>query len=493
VRRALIALVAVLVLAGLAAAAVPILEERAATEVKAAVERDGSTKVGKVEVSLFARSIALEDLRFTANGMGGSIKRTQAQGLAWPLGELLSGRTPFSGWSIGDPLQAGHIELKDVDIADLSTNGHWSARAVAVEDLDVARFDGQYVGQFPVTVLTARALGALTLRRLDVTNLMVALPGMGETIGTAKMQAEHYDRGRLETLSLGGIEATLKTAAAPLYKLEHIDTRKLDGSRVLAAMSSASWAPNAPMGRIQVDDFSATGFGGELFSTYGLSLKSIAWRTEREADQKSRSRLRFEGFVYSPPLRGLQGLQARAALTAMGLKEVKVDLDCQFSEDRPKGEVGYGPCKLIGDGLGEVELSARLVHADAPFWRAVDDLDRTAFGASKVELASAKLVIADKSLLERGLKVLSSINGHSVAETRKDFAQQIRDYQPPDIMISQDLTKFLDTLARFVEQGGTLTIVAKPEQPLDIARAGTLWRPGADVVGALGLTASLSR
>jgi hypothetical protein len=60
-------------------------------------------------------------------------------------------------------------------------------------------------------------------------------------------------------------------------------------------------------------------------------------------------------------------------------------------------------------------------------------------------------------------------------------------------MISQDLTKFLDTLARFVEQGGTLTIDAKPEQPVDLGRLQALMRPGADVVGALGLSASLSR
>jgi hypothetical protein len=344
-----------------------------------------------------------------------------------------------------------------------------------------------------VTVLTARTLGALAMRRLEITNLMVALPGTGDTIGTAKLEVERYDRGRIETLGLGGVEATAKEASAPLYKVERIAAHSFDGSRVFAALSSASWVPGAPMGRIHVDDFSASGFGGELSSNYGMTLRSITLKTEREGDQRSRSDLRVEGFVYSPPLRGLQGLQARVALTAMGLKEVKLDLDCESSEDRQKGEMAVGPCKLVGAGLGEVEFASRIVHADAPFWRAVDDGDVSGLPQSKVSLGSAKLVLADKSFLERGLKALSTINGLSVADTRKNLAQQIRDYQPPDVMISQDLTKFLDTLGRFVEKGGTLTIEAKPEQPLGLERLGALWRPGADVAGALGLTASLTR
>jgi hypothetical protein len=493
VRKGAIALVAVALLAGALVAAVPILEERAAAEVKAAVESDGSAKVGKVEVGLFARRIVLEDLRFTDNGGGGSIKRAEGAGLAWPLGELLSGRTPLTGWHIGDPLRADRVELKDFDIADPIAGGRWSAHELTVEALDLARFDGRYNGQYPMAVLTARVLAALTMRRLEASNLMVGLPVTADTIGAAHLSLEHYDRGRIETLNLNGLEATAKDAPAPLYKVERITAGKLDWTRVLAAMSSAGWVPGAPMGRIHVDDFSISGFGGQMFSNYGISLKGITLQTEHLDDKGSRSRLRFEGFAYSPSLRGLQGLQGLFALQAMGLKEVKLDLDCAGDEDRQKGEMGFGPCKLVGVGLGEVEIGGRIVRADAPFWRAFDDGDLAALGESKAGLGSAKLVLADKSFLERALKALSLTTGRSVAETRDGLAQEIRNYQPPDVMISQDLTKFLDTLARFVEQGGTLTVDAKPEQPLDLGRLQALLRPGADVVGALGLTASVSR
>jgi hypothetical protein len=493
VKKGLIALAVVVVLVGAAAAAVPILEEHAAAEIKTAMESDGTTKVAEVEVGLFTRRIVLKDLRFAANGMGGSAKLVEGRGLAWPLGELLSGRTPLSGWALGDPLQADHVEVKYLKIADLIGGGQWSADEISVEGLDLARFDGRYDGQFPAAVLTARTLAALTVRHLEARKAVAALPGTGDTIGAAHVAVDDYDRGRIGSLSLEGNEATAKDAMAPLFKVELISAHKLDWSHVLAALSAAGWVPGAPIGRIHLDDFSATGFGGETLSNLGISLKSVTLQTERESEHRTRSRLRIEGFVYSPPLRSFQNAHARLALTGMGLTEVKLDLDCGGSEDRQKNELQFGPCKLVGAALGELETSGRIVNADPAFWQAVDNGGAAPLGESKAALGSAKLVLVDKSLLERGLKLLSTYSRKPVAETRKNLAQEIRNYQPPDVMISQDLTKFLDTVARFVEQGGTLTIEAKPDPPIELTRLQSLASPGADVVGVLGLTATVSR
>ena len=68
----------------------------------------------------------------------------------------------------------------------------------------------------------------------------------------------------------------------------------------------------------------------------------------------------------------------------------------------------------------------------------------------------------------------------------------MRRYQPPGILITDDLTKLLDTVARFIESGGTLTLEAKPETPLGIDKLAYLRRPGPDLVNMLGLSATLS-
>ena len=89
----------------------------------------------------------------------------------------------------------------------------------------------------------------------------------------------------------------------------------------------------------------------------------------------SRTRTRIEGFVLAPPLRGLEGLSMRMALQSMGLKDVKADFDCYGTEDQGKGELTLDRCALVSPGLGEIELSARIVNADAIFWNALDEGD----------------------------------------------------------------------------------------------------------------------
>src|SRR5258708_36322190 len=186
-------------------------------------------------------------------------------------------------------------------------------------------------------------------------------------------------------------------------------------------------------------------------------------------------------------------MEMRMGGTSMGLKEVKLDLDCTSSEDRAKGELALERCGLVGPGLGEIGLTGKIVHADPAFWRAVDDGDLLALSESQAGLGSARLVLVDKSLLERGLKALSAVTGQPVAVTRSNLARDISRYQPTGVLISENMTKLLDTVGRFVEQGGTLTIDAKPEPPVDLEQLQTLWKPGADLVRVLGLSASLSR
>ena len=256
---------------------------------------------------------------------------------------------------------------------------------------------------------------------------------------------------------------------------------------MIAALSSDQWRPGAPSGRFHVENASLSGFGGDTLARYGISLGSVSIETNHVGDKVSRSRTRIEGFVLAPPLQGLEGLQVRMALLSMGLKEVKLDLDCTATDDRAKGELALDRCALSRRrAWAKIDLAGRIVHADQAFWHAVDDGDPAALDQSTAALASARLVLADKSLLERGLKALSTVTGQPVSATRANLARDIRRYQPTGVLISQAMTKLLDTVARFVEQGGTLTVDAKPEPPVGIDRLRSLASPGADLVGVLG-------
>ena len=487
--KKVIAALAVVVLAGAAVAAVPIVESHAAASIKTEIERDGTTKVGTVEVGLFERRVALLDLK-SAGDAALSVGRWEASGLAWPLGELIRGRTPLAGFDWGDPLRADRIELRDVRLVDSATASGWSMGSLVMEGFDLARYDGRYQGGYKFQVLVARALGALTIRRLDERNVLFSLPGSNDTFGAASAVVDRYERGRIASLTVSSLEATAKDDPAPLYKIADIKSAGIDMTRVIAALSSDKWQPGAPIGRVPVDSFNASGFSGEMLARYGISLGSVGLETVREGDKLSRSRTRVEGFVLAPPLRGLQGLQTRLALQSMGLKEVKLDLDCAGTDDRAKGELTLDRCALVGPDLGAIDLTARIVDVDPPFWRAIDDGDLLALNESHAGVGEMKLVLADKSLLERSLKALSAVTGKPVSETRSNLASEIRRYQPAGILISEDMTKLLDTIGRFIERGGTLTLDAKPDPPIDIARFQPLTKPGADLVRLLGLSAT---
>ena len=183
-KKAVIAAVVAVTVAGVAVAAVPAVQEYAAARIKAEIERGGGATVGGVDVGLFDRRIELRDLKST-RGAEISIGRWEASGLAWPLEELLRGRTPIAGFRWGDPLRAERIELRDVRVVDRAVGSDWSLSSLVVDGLDLARFDPDYEGPYGFQALTARAMAALSFRRLEQGNAVFAMPGSGDTFGIA--------------------------------------------------------------------------------------------------------------------------------------------------------------------------------------------------------------------------------------------------------------------------------------------------------------------
>ena len=88
-RKSVIALVAVVVLAGAAVAAVPVIERHAAASIKSEIERNGTAKVDEVSVSLLARRVTLVNLKSKSAAEELNVGRWEASGLAlaascWP-------------------------------------------------------------------------------------------------------------------------------------------------------------------------------------------------------------------------------------------------------------------------------------------------------------------------------------------------------------------------------------------------------------------------
>jgi hypothetical protein len=490
VKKLLIAAVVIVLLIGGAVAAVPLVEKRAAAQIKVEMERDGTTTVGAVEVGLFDRSVLLTNLRSKQFGEI-TIGRWQASGLAWPLDELIRGRTPVSGLQLGDPLQAARLELNDLHVIEDKAN--WSVSSLVIEGFNLERYDPPPAGSAnPLSHLVARIASALSMARVEQKDTVVTdIKGDGVALGTVSIG--QFDKGMIGSIAGAGLEVTPKSAKAPFIRVADLKLTNLDLRRAFAAMGQLTWRPGMPVGRVGLDAANVSGFSGEALAHYGISLGSISSETTHEGQDVKRSRMRIEGFVLAPPLRGLETLQLRVGLQAMGLKDLRLELDCAGTEDRAKSEVSVDRCALTGPELGVVDLSAKLVGADAAFWRAVDDGDSSALLRTKAGLNGARLVIADRGLVERSLRAVATTSGQPLASVRAGFAQEVRRFQPPGVLITEDMTKLLDTVARFIETGGTLTFDAKPDTPIGVDRLEYFRRPGPDLVNMLGLGATLSR
>ena len=420
-----------------------------------------------------------------------SIGRWEASGLSWPLGELLRGRSPLLGLRLGDPLQARHLELADLRIVD--DGATWTIGSLIVDGFDLARYDTTGVGPLQFGPLAARIARALSVAKFEQKQTVYSAVGQGDRTAVADFTVENFDHGRIGVIALAGLETTPKAASAPVLRMSELKVAGLDLTRPLTALSSPSWRPGMPIGRISVDNASASGFGGEGLARYGISLGSITTETTHEGKKVSRSRTRIDGFVLAPPLTGLEGIQVRVALQMMGLKEVRLGFDCAGMEDRTKAELSIDRCMLAGPDLAEINFAGKLVHADDAFWKAIDEGDSLALARSKAALGAARLVIADKGLLERSLKAYSMSSGRTVPEMRALVAREVRQFQPSGVLITEELTKLLDTVARFVETGGTLTLDARPDPPVGLDKVSYFRIPGPDWVSLLGLSATLSR
>jgi len=489
VRKGLVAALAVVLVAGAAVAAVPLVERHAAAAIKADLERDPALTVGSVEVGLLDRKVVLKALRFRRAGEL-TVGRVEASGLAWPLAELVEGRTPFAGLDLGDPMQARHLALRDLGLSD--ENGRWTVGSVAIDDFHLERYEPLRAPD-QLTHLLARVAAALSIGRLEQKDTAFAQLSTGDRVTVASLVIERFVRGEVGAMAMTGLAFTPKPPRDPVFGLADFRLTDLDLRRVAKAIGSAGWRPGLPVGRIDLGSASLSGFSGEAFTRYGISLGSITQQSQPDGKDVRHARLQVEGFVLDPPSSNREGLQIRIVLQAMGLKQLKLASDCAGTEDRAKGEVSIDRCAVGGPDLGEVSLSLKIVQADAPFWRAIDEGNTFALLGSKAGVGGAKLVVADRGLVERAVKAIAATSGRSAAEVRAAFAQEVRRFQPPGILITEELGKLLDTVARFIERGGNLAVEVRPESPIGLDKAPYFARPGPDLVNLLGLSATLSR
>lgn len=489
-RKLLVAIGAVVALAGIGVAAIPVAEDYAARRLKEGLAREG-VRAETVRVGLLDRSVRLGGVAGGPNAAL-TIADWEASGLAWPLDELLKGRLPFAGLNWGDPLRVARLHMRDFRLAQPDIGGSWTIGELTAVGVDLPRYDATYEGPHFSEAMVARLLGALTFDRLEQ-SAVAHQTFDGSAYSAATIVFGGYERGLLKTLEMKGFETRTANARAATLSVAEVAASGVDLRRPIGIASSLEWEPGAPIGRVPVASARLSGFAGDLLGRYGISLGSVTSETTREGADISRSRIAIEGFVLAPSLRSVEALGTMMVLQAMNLREVRLGFSCDTVDDNAGRQFRVQDCALSAPGLAEISLAASVVDADEEFWRAVYDTDIFALLGTTAALASARLVVADRSLLQRALQAKASFGGTTLAAERAALATEVRRYRPSDVLITQDMSRLQDTIARFIEQGGTLTVEARPQPALGLDKLDYLLKPGADLVSALGLVATLGR
>ena len=208
-RKSVIALAAVVVLAGAAVAAVPVIERHAAAQhqERDRARRHGQGRRGERRPVRPAHHASEPEVQ----GRRGGAQRRPLAGVGAGLADRRAAGRPHAAWRAS----AGAIRCRPTAsssrtcaMADKRRRRPMEHGRAADRGLRPRALRSRpTTGMFRFAVLTARAMGALTMRRLEQRNTRITLPGTGETVGLASVVLEGYERGRVAALAMAGIDA----------------------------------------------------------------------------------------------------------------------------------------------------------------------------------------------------------------------------------------------------------------------------------------------
>ncbi|RLJ71246.1 hypothetical protein BCF55_1545 [Hydrogenivirga caldilitoris] len=154
-------------------------------------------------------------------------------------------------------------------------------------------------------------------------------------------------------------------------------------------------------------------------------------------------------------------------LRELGYEEVYINAMLSFSFYADSGELLIRKVRIEVPGAFRLELSLNLSGVDRELIRAVtenggEDVNYLAQKLSVVTLKGGSLTLSDLGLRERLLRKEAQITGKEVEQVKREIAQQLKPKRS-----SEFDAKLYGALKELVERGGSISLEAKPEEPVE--------------------------
>ena len=157
----------------------------------------------------------------------------------------------------------------------------------------------------------------------------------------------------------------------------------------------------------------------------------------------------------------------QAALKAHGLEKVKASAELSWDWDPNKGGAALKSA-FQSDRLADLKIDAALSGWEIKKMAAAQAAGEGDLFAAFARLDGFSLVLADKKLLDAVFDISAIEMGGTGAELRRSAPAMVRLSGAAVAAANPRLADYVDAVADFVGEGGTLEISAKPEAPVPL-------------------------
>lgn len=433
-KKLAIILVAVIVIVAAAAFGADRLAQRSATsQIDAFVARpDVAGSYGRVTYSLWRRTIEIDDLVLQpAPDQPIHVGRLMIDGVG-PFGSAL--------------FQPDGSIMVDLRAHLLTTTDAAHAATTTIGDLDVRGFHGvlALLSHRPVTKEDWQAwLGGITIDRLDITDLAVAVAETGTKMTVGHLLIEQMKPGAVDRLSLDKVALDLPRGAA-----------RLGRSEIQGLAYAFGDGPGAPP---------------RVFVAQGRVAEIATGRDGHEATAKE-FQLTTGGTLEKPEewtvtVKSVDiPATAVPALTSVGYERVTLDLTSKSTYDAQQGVID-SQSEITAPDVGNLGVSIRIgnYQADA----ASQDTAALLKRLGEAQLDRFELHYVDASLIDRVLRFYAQSSGTDLAAIRQRLIAPLTAQR--STVADKPVAADFDAVIAFLQKPGALTIVAAPPQPVAFA------------------------
>ncbi len=250
-------------------------------------------------------------------------------------------------------------------------------------------------------------------------------------------------------------------------EIESVEWRDIDASALVPYGLKGETPPTSARDLLDLGSISVRAARGyvndKLFSDLPeASISTIAFDWLALSDVKAEAkgaRYDFTAFLENGPSK------ARDIMTEYGLDKVEADSGFSYQWDSKKGRASV-VSDYVAPALATFSVDANfngMALADLDPEKAARDGAAALF--DEAALVDFEMVIDDAALLDAGFALSALRTGGSAEDARNSIGALTRVFGMQLMFINPKMTKYVDAVASFVEEGGSLTVRAAPKTP----------------------------